>query len=132
MPMRIKPNSLPILFDFGMLALATIACVQDCYGVTFNVVGTILNAQNTPISEADIRVWNEGSFERPAFEFTTQSDINGYFSTSDVFSYGCTEFYIEVSAEGFETQRLTYNPPGDEFLNPLPDNLIIQLPITSD
>ena len=125
--MQTERNPLRIFVALGMLALAGIACVQDCYGVTFNVVGTIVNAQDTPIANATIRAWNEGSFERPAFNLNTLSDASGHFSTDNVFSYGCTEFYVEVSAEEFETQTLTFNPPGDSWLNPLPADLLIQL-----
>ena len=87
----------------------------------------MVDEQGNPIRNATIHTWNDGSFERPAFDLTTISDNNGHFVTDSVFSYGCTEFQIGVSADGFETQTLNFNPLGSEWLNSLPADLIIQL-----
>ncbi len=124
-----RKSSKLILLPVVMLSLAAIACAQDCMGSTFSVEGYVVNIQNTPIPGASIRVWNNGSFERPAFEYQVTSDEDGYFESESAFSYACTVFQVEVSAAGFETINLSYYPPGSEFTDEsvLPPQITVQL-----
>ena len=111
-----------------MLFLAQLACVpQDCMGVTFNIKGYVVDSAGNPISSVRIRAFNHGSFEKPPFDVEATSDQSGYFETEYVFSYACTPFEIEISAEGYQLQTLTHEPPGEQWPNELPDNLSITM-----
>ena len=128
--MKQLPNLLKAFIPILMLILAILACVppQDCMGITFGVEGYIVDEADIPIPNAQIRVWNEGSYEKPAFDHTTVSNEDGSFSTESAFSYGCTKFQIEVSADGYESQTRTFYPPANEgLLDELPAILTVQL-----
>ncbi len=125
--MRRIPNTVKALFPIFVLILASLACVQDCIGITFNVEGSIIDINNNPIPNAKIRTWNDGSFEKPAFELQTITDDNGNFKTASAFSYACTPFKVEVSAEGYQTKTFTYYPPGEGFSDELPSSITVQL-----
>lgn len=101
-------------------------------GVTFRVEGYVIDEQEVPISNAQIRAWNAGSFERPPFDLVATSDETGYFQTESTFSYGCTSFEIEVVADSFVTQTLTYYPPTTEFVNELPEEITVVLKSLTD
>jgi hypothetical protein len=125
--MKQKTRSSYVLIPVVMPILAVLACAQDCMGVTFSVQGYVADEKNNPIFGAAIKVWNNGSFERSAFEFHV-SNNDGYFETDSTFSYGCTPFQVEVSVEGFESKTLAFYPPaGEGWPTELPDEITIQL-----
>jgi hypothetical protein len=110
------------------LTFAAMACVQDCMGVTFSVKGRVLDKSGNPISNAQIMAWNNGSFERPAFNIGATSDTNGYFDTESAFSYGCTQFQVKVTADGYKAFTTAYYPPAKEgWNNELPPEITITL-----
>lgn len=122
------PNWFYVFVAIGMLGLASLACVQDCMGVTFSVQGYVVDETGNPIANAAIRVWNNGAYERPAFDLITTTDADGYFQTDSVFSYGCVSFQVEVFAVGYEIKTLTFYPPANEgWSNELPDEITVQL-----
>jgi hypothetical protein len=126
------PNSLKAIIPIAMLILGILACVpQDCMGITFWVEGYIMDEADNPISNAEVRAWNEGSYEKPAFDHHTTSNGHGYFKTDGAFSYGCISFQVEVSAEGYETQTLKFYPPSEGFDDELPAELTIQLQVVT-
>ena len=127
--MKQLPNSLKAIIPIIMLILAILACIppQDCMGITFGVEGYIVDEVENPIPNAKIRAWNNGSYEKPAFDHHTTSNEDGSFKTESAFSYGCVSFQVEVSAEGYETQTLTFYPPSEGFDDELPAELTIQL-----
>lgn len=97
-------------------------------GTTFDVRGFVVDVQGNPIPNATVLVWNEGSFEKPAIRFTTQTDNVGWFVTDSGFSYACTPLQVRVSAQDYETQTLTFYPPaGEGWPDELPDQVTIQL-----
>ena len=125
-----KPKShLPgILLPIFMMILSTLACAQDCMGVTFDVSGYVVDSAGNPIEGASIRVWSEGNpgIGSP-YELFASSDNAGYFITESRFSYGCVSFEIEITAPGYETKTLTYFPPAMGFEDELPPELTIRL-----
>lgn len=110
------------LIPIAILALAAIACVQDCIGVNFSIRGHVTETTGEPIPEAIINVRNDGSYEQPPFDLTVTSNRDGYFETDSVFSYACTTFEVGVSADGFEPIVETYYPPSEEGLSPILPN----------
>lgn len=112
-----------------MLIIASIACVQDCMGGTVWVTGYVVDAATgTPIHNATIRVWNNGSFEVQAFNLNATSNSEGYFETDSAFSYACTAFQVQVSAEGYASTTLTFYPPTAEgWKGELPSPLRVEL-----
>jgi hypothetical protein len=113
------PSSHRLMFvPLLALLMAAMACAQDCMGITFSVSGYVVDATTgKPIADATIHVWNRGSFERPDFDLYATSSNQGYFQTESVFSYGCTVFQVEVSANAYATQVMTYTPPAGEGWN---------------
>jgi hypothetical protein len=122
-------NPIPKLLLFLLpFVLSTFACAQDCMGTSFVVKGYILDAGGRPISNATVKAWNDGSFEKPAFSLIAVTDANGYFQTDSVFSYGCTPFEVEVAAEGYKAISVEYYPPaGEGWPDELPDEIQITL-----
>jgi hypothetical protein len=127
-----KTRPLHAFIPLVMLIFAAMACAQDCLGGSFSVKGYVVDEQNNPIPNARIRAWNNGSFERPAFELDTMSNADGYFDTDSVFSYGCTTFQVEVFAPGFETTTLGFYPPTQGMPDELPSEIIVQLQPLAD
>lgn len=115
-------NSIKALIPIIMLALASIACMQDCMGITFYITGYVVDENNNPISNATIRAWDSSSLD-----FTVTSNHDGYFATDSTFSYACYKFKVEVSAEGYQTKTLAYYPPGEGFSDELPSSITVQL-----
>jgi nitrate reductase NapE component len=105
---------------------------QDCMGITYEIEGFVSDADGIPIADATIRAWNDGSFEKPPFDFQVNTDEDGYFLTSPANSFACTPFQVEVSAEGYETVTLQYYPVGEDFPDELPDVITVQLTATSE
>ncbi|MCB9458347.1 MAG: hypothetical protein H6670_01770 [Anaerolineaceae bacterium] len=118
---------LGIIAVLFIMLFPMLACVQDCMGVTFRVEGFIVDEQGMPIEGAAIRAWNNGSYGEPPFEFNVASDENGYFQTDNTFSYGCTSFQIDIIADSYVTQTLTYYPPANENTNELPEEITVVL-----
>ena len=123
-----KMSNPKLLLPFFFIALAVMACAQDCMGVTFAVAGYVVDTEGNPIENATIRVWTNGSFEKPAFEISVSSNTEGYFQTDSIFIYGCTTFKIEIVADSYEAQTFTYYPPsGEGFPDELPARITIEL-----
>lgn len=116
-----------ILIPVIVLIVAQLACVQDCIGVTFSVVGRVVDQAGNPIPGAAINAYNNGSFAKPPFNVTAQSDENGHFETERVMSFACTTFEVLVSANGFKSYTTTYYPPGEQWPNELPAEITITL-----
>jgi hypothetical protein len=95
---------------------------QDCGGTTVTVNGVIVNEQGIPIAGAKIR-----AFHRGRFDITARSNQGGYFETEGVFTFACYQFTIEISAPGYQDQRVTYHPPGGGWPDEIPKSLIITL-----
>jgi hypothetical protein len=111
-----KNNLLLGILPFVILCVVQLACVppQDCIGTDFRLRGQIVNAQHEPIEGATARIFNNGSYERPAFDTTTVSDEAGYFQMDSVFSYACTEFALEIKGAGYKAFSMDYYPPSSE------------------
>lgn len=111
------------------LIFASLACIppQDCSGRDFSVKGKVINEAEEPISGAMMRAHGAKCYEAAAFDFTAVSNENGYFETDGVFRFACCEFDVEVSAEEYATQTFLFNPPGEEWPDELPKELIITL-----
>ena len=110
------------------LLFASLACVQDCIGASFTVRGQVVDKSGNPVANAQINAWNNGPYERPAFNIMTTSDSSGYFETEKVFSYGCTTFELKIMANGYKPYTTTYYPPAKEGWSPeLPTEITITL-----
>lgn len=96
-------------------------------GSTFSVKGTVTTEQDITLAGVEVHAFNKGSFEKPEFNVIAISDEHGYFETESVFSYACSQFQVEISAEGYQKQQLTFYPPGKEFSDELPETLDITL-----
>lgn len=83
---------------------------QDCELRAFALSGRVLNADQEPVSGAVVRVFNEGSFEKPAFAFSTTSAGDGAFTTETVESHACTPFTVEVAADGYAAWSKRFYP----------------------
>ena len=117
-----------VLLPFIFIVLSIMACAQDCMGVTFSVTGYVVDIEGSPIENAVIRVWNDGSFEKQPFNMIAISNTEGFFETDGVFSYGCTPFQVEINADGYQTQTLRYYPPsGEGFSDVLPREFVVEL-----
>ena len=122
------PRFLMISIPIIALFFSSLACVQDCIGASFSIRGEVVDESGNPVVNAKINAWNNGSYERPAFNVTTSSDSNGYFETEKVFSYGCTTFEVKITADGYSAFTTTYYPPAKEGWSPeLPAKIIITL-----
>ncbi|MBI5957804.1 MAG: carboxypeptidase regulatory-like domain-containing protein [Chloroflexi bacterium] len=100
---------------------------QDCMGTTFSVKGYVTDEDGTAIDGAEINAFNTGSYELPPFNVIAVSDERGYFETPSAYSFACTPFEVRVSAAGYQTQNLTFYPPGEEWPDELPESLTITL-----
>jgi Carboxypeptidase regulatory-like domain len=117
---QILPRLFMISIPIIALLFSSLACVQDCIGASFSVRGRIIDKSGNPVGNASINAWNNGSFERPAFNVTATSDSNGYF--------GCTTFEIKTTAVGYKSFTTTYYPPAKEGWSPeLPTEITITL-----
>lgn len=96
-------------------------------GSTFSIKGKLTTEAGDALPGARILAFNEGSFEKPAFRVQATSDGQGFFETASVFSYACTSFQVEISASGYQTQRLTFYPPGEQWPGELPSELNLTL-----
>lgn len=123
-----KQNSVMLLIPIIFMALATLACAQDCFGSGVSVRGQVIDTNGNPIEEATIFVSGDNDGFSEAFEFTTMSDSEGNFTTDYASRFGCSTFSILISAEGYESQTLGYYPPTSEnFPHELPNFIIIEL-----
>jgi hypothetical protein len=109
------------------LIMAQIACVQDCMAVTFHVAGRIVDQAGNPVPGATINAYNEGSYELAPFNVTALSDMSGHFETEAATSYACTYFQLVVTAAGFKSYSVTYVPPGEQWPDELPAEMIVTL-----
>lgn len=123
------PSNWQIVLPILSLMMASLACIppQDCMGTDFSVKGRVRNEAGAPVSGAKIRAYGDECYEAVAFDFTAVSNMNGYFQTEEVFRFACCEFNVEVSAEGYPTQTFVFNPPGEQWPDELPEELIVTL-----
>lgn len=122
-----KRHHIMPLIPLFFMALASLACVQDCLGGSFSVQGQVVDAQGNPIENAIIRVWGENDGISEAFEFSVISDSEGNFVTEYTFRFGCSRFFVSVEAQGFQAQTFTYHPPSEDFPDKLPPFIIVEL-----
>jgi hypothetical protein len=120
-----------IFLPIFALTIAQLACVQDCIGVSFKVVGRVVNSVGSPIAGASVAAYNKGSYGMRPFVATVLSDANGYFETDSVSSFACTPFEVHVSAVGYTSYRTMYYPPGEEWPHELPDEITVTLKYVS-
>ena len=88
-----------------LLALAQIACIppQDCMGITATITGLIVDVSGHPVADATVTVYGK-STDYISFpeSVTVQTNVDGEFTVDGVFTYECADFYIDVTADGYE------------------------------
>lgn len=115
-----------------MLALASIACAQDCIGVTFTISGTVQDEANNPIPDAIVHVSNVPIDGRSPLNLMLTTDNTGHFLAQDVFSYACEPLEFSLEHAGYDPLTTEFYPPSDEgWLPLLPDHMEIQLQSSS-
>ena len=94
---------IPIIF----LALAQIACAQDCMGITPGITGQVVDAADGhPIEAATVTVYGnwEDLISFPE-RITIATNAQGWFTVDDVFTYECATFSIDATAAGYRSIR---------------------------
>ena len=120
-------GKLYIFISIFAVVFAILACIppQDCSGRDFTIKGQVVDTEQNPIAGATLYAFGNDSFEKPGFDITVITDDLGYFESEPVFRYACSEFAVKITADGYQNQEFTFNPPGEMWPAELPEELLI-------